>query len=102
MLSVKEAIKIIQTEKSCVIRNINNQCDRDCAKCDLLKPDEDILASYDIAIDAMDKQVSIPTEEVRTAMNRFLEYCPKCDAKISNYVGIQPKYCGNCGQKLAY
>lgn len=102
MLSVKEAIKIIQTEKSCVIRNINNQCDRDCAKCDLLKPDEDILASYDIAIDAMDKQVSMTTEEVTTAMKRVLEYCPKCDAKITNYVGIQPKYCGNCGQKLAY
>lgn len=102
MLSIKEAIKIIQTEKACVIRNISHQCDRDCANCDLLKPDEDILASYDIAIDAMDKQVSMPTEEVRTAMNRFLQYCPKCDTKITNYVGIQSKYCGNCGQKLAY
>lgn len=92
----------MQTEKACVVRNINHQCDRDCAKCDLLKPDEDILASYDIAIDAMYKQVSMPTEEVRTAMNRFLQYCPKCDSKISNYVGMQPKYCCSCGQKLKY
>ena len=102
MLSEKEAIKIIKTEKTCVVRNINHQCDRDCAKCDLLRPDENILAGYDLAIKALEKQVSKPTEEIRTAMGRYYEYCPECDAKVSNYVGIQPTYCSNYGQKLRH
>ena len=51
---------------------------------------------------ALEKQVSKPTEEIRTAMGRYYEYCPECDAKVSNYVGIQPTYCSNCGQKLMH
>lgn len=102
MLSEKEAIKIIKTEKTCVVRNINHQCDRDCAKCDLLRPDENILAGYDLAIKALEKQVSKPTEEIRTAMGRYFNYCPECNAKISEYKSVCPVYCSNCGQKLMH
>ena len=40
---------ILRNEKACVERNIAG-CTRDCAKCDLLLPDKDILAAYDTAI----------------------------------------------------
>lgn len=47
----ERAVEIIQTEKKCVARA--NICDRDCANCHLVMPEEDILAAYDIAIDSI-------------------------------------------------
>lgn len=47
----ERAVEIIQTEKKCVARA--NICDRDCANCDLVLPEEDILTAYDMAIKAL-------------------------------------------------
>ena len=51
---------------------------------------------------ALEKQVSKPTEEIRTAMGRYFNYCPECNAKISEYKSVCPVYCSNCGQKLMH
>lgn len=47
----ERAVEIIQTEKKCVARA--NICDRDCANCHLMMPEEEILAAYDMAIDSI-------------------------------------------------
>ena len=51
---------------------------------------------------ALEKQVSKPTEEIRTAMGRYFNYCPECNTKISEYKSVCPAYCSNCGQKLRH
>ena len=51
---------------------------------------------------ALEKQVSKPTEEIRTAMGRYFNYCPECNIKISEYKSVCPVYCSNCGQKLMH
>ena len=50
-MTKEKAIEIIQTEKKCVARA--NICDRDCANCYLVLPEEEILAAYDMAIDSI-------------------------------------------------
>ena len=52
-MKIERAIKVIQTEQKCVSRQ---QCDRDCAKCDLVMKDTDILEAYDMAISALHTQ----------------------------------------------
>lgn len=47
-MTLTEAADIINNEYKCVERA--NACDRDCAKCDLLRKDEDILKAYHIAL----------------------------------------------------
>lgn len=49
------AADILRNEKKCVERNIAG-CTRDCAKCDLLLPDKDILAAYETAIALLEKR----------------------------------------------
>lgn len=49
------AAVILRNEKECVERNIAG-CTRDCANCDLLLPDKDILAAYDTAIALLEKR----------------------------------------------
>lgn len=46
-MTIDEAREIIDNEINCVIRS--NSCNRNCAKCDLLRKDKDILTAYAIA-----------------------------------------------------
>lgn len=48
-MSIDDAINIIENEKACVLRNIQG-CNRDCANCDLVLPDEDIISAYNYVI----------------------------------------------------
>lgn len=54
-MTKQEAKKVMETEKRCVERNIKCECDRDCAKCDLLIKDDDVLHGYDTAIKALEE-----------------------------------------------
>ena len=49
-LTVKQ---VIQTERECVARQ---QCDRNCAKCDLIMDAKDILSAYDHVLELLDAE----------------------------------------------
>lgn len=55
-MTEKEAIEVIKTEKKCVLRNMRG-CTRDCAHCDLVLPEDDILLAYDMAIRALGSRI---------------------------------------------
>ena len=46
-----EAMEIIQTERSCVLRA--STCDRDCGRCELVRKAANIIEAFDVAIDAL-------------------------------------------------
>lgn len=46
---LSNTVAVLETEKTCVEQNIKG-CDRDCANCDLVLPDQKILDAYDHAI----------------------------------------------------
>lgn len=50
-MSPEEAIDIITNESRCVRKA--SYCDRDCASCELVRPDGDILTAYSIAMKAI-------------------------------------------------
>jgi hypothetical protein len=51
-----EAIAIIENEKRCVNRaSKNDDCNRDCYNCELVKTDAEILEALDMAIKAMEQ-----------------------------------------------
>ena len=66
----KEAIEVIKTEKKCVLRNIRG-CDRDCAHCDLVLPEEAILTAYDMAIMVLTECVHIDPHHLATIANAY-------------------------------
>ena len=53
----KEAAGVIKFEKACVLRQDTPRCNRDCKKCDLLLPTEDVLTAYDMAIKALEQDI---------------------------------------------
>ena len=52
-----KVIEILETEKTCVERASNNQCNRDCKHCDLVRPSKDILEAYEKAIRIVRKEI---------------------------------------------
>ena len=115
-----EAKKYMLIEKEC----INRDCDRDCANCDIVQNVEDLNNAYDIAINALEKQIAKkpilkhdisvmhinrgnqPHEWKRLESDNW--HCPECDSFVGERVYVhdrhhdqrKKKYCDNCGQKL--
>ena len=55
-MTSREAAGVIKFEKACVLRQDTPECHRNCKKCDLLLPTEDVLTAYDIAIKALEQE----------------------------------------------
>jgi len=50
MMDIKRKIELLKIERECVQRNSDGRCDRDCANCDLVQIDTDLLEMYDEVI----------------------------------------------------
>ena len=53
-MTINGAIALMKNEKACIVKA--DTCDRDCAKCELIKKTEDLLSAYDMAICALKMQ----------------------------------------------
>ena len=50
-MNTEQILKVLKNERECIARQ-NGKCDRNCAKCDLVLPDTEILEVYDFLIEA--------------------------------------------------
>ena len=57
-MTTEQAIKLMHVEMTCIERasNIDHPCTRECEKCDLLQTNEDLIAAYGMAVDALRAQ----------------------------------------------
>ena len=53
-MTVEKTIELMKNKKRCIIKA--DICDRDCAKCELLKKTEDLLSAYDMVIKTLKQQ----------------------------------------------
>ena len=54
MMTINEVIALMENEKACIIKA--DTCDRDCAKCELLRNTEDLLSAYDLVIKTLKQE----------------------------------------------
>lgn len=59
MRTKNHVIAILENEAECVRRADKGLCDRDCERCELVRPTDEILDSYQIAIEAV-KEMRLP------------------------------------------
>ena len=50
-MTAARAVEILENEKACVLKA--NTCCRNCAECDLVLPDTEILEAYNMAIEEL-------------------------------------------------
>lgn len=58
-----DALRLMNIEKECVIRNSIEICDRDCAKCDLVQEDTDLIEAFQMAIFALKQLIKSGKDE---------------------------------------
>lgn len=68
-MDFQKAHDLLGIELQCIYRNIEG-CNRDCAKCDLVQKDEDLIAAYKVARYALRYMIA---EENRSDFVRFFE-----------------------------
>ena len=90
-MTESEAKKYMLIEKEC----INRDCNRDCANCDIVQNVEDLNNAYDVAINALEKQIP---KKPKTDDRYVMYICPWCN----DFVKVSHNYCQNCGQKLEW
>lgn len=88
-MTIDEAIELMKNEKACILKA--DTCDRDCAKCELLRKTEDLLSAYDMAIKALEQE---PCED---AISRKAVLCHN---ENHDYAECDQFVCSNCGIEL--
>ena len=59
-------LELLEIERSCIKRNIDHVCDRNCGYCDLVQKDEDLMELYDSVIaEYRAKNIAISEEDER-------------------------------------
>lgn len=103
-MTTERIIELLKIEHQCILRNTNNECDRNCAKCDLVQDDGDLHEMYTDAITLLKKQEPQKMLEVEDddlyawSPEDVNYYCPRpeCGREISyNY-----NFCPYCGQAV--
>ena len=93
----KEAAGVIKFEKACVLRQDTPRCNRDCKKCDLLLPTEDVLTAYDMAIKALEQEPKTGHWIPSHIPESILDECSECGFSCGAFTF---NYCPNCGAKM--
>ena len=65
-MTIEETIKVLSNERACVMRNTAGACDRKCADCDLVLPDEQVISAYRMAVNILRAQQEAEKNEPLT------------------------------------
>ena len=100
-----EAIKVLLNEWKCIDRNDGVNCNRKCESCDLVMDTAVLKDAYNLAIDALKKQIPQKPKKID-----HWRLCPTCHEKngfsYDYLVGMKQRghgdisYCLGCGQAV--
>lgn len=107
-MTPKEAIECLKNEKLCILIADKNECTRECSKCGLVMETDTLLTAYDMAIEALEKQ--IPKKSLKLTYKPLIAVgwiyaCPNCkmvcgENKYHYEATSDEMYCPSCGQAL--
>ena len=101
-MTPQETIDYMENEIRCIQRA--RYCDRDCAKCPLVKEDKPLIEAFGKAINALEKQIPKKPiyEDIGNIYDALKRTCVNCgDVCLVSKCAIPfEHYCRYCGQKL--
>jgi hypothetical protein len=99
-MTIQRIIELLEIEHECILRNSHDDCDRNCADCDLVQDDEELHEMYTDAIALLKEQEAVKPILIREGRNKhYNDYvCPRCD----NEVVYEQNYCSECGVEFMW
>ena len=105
-MTVQRMIELLEIEHECMLRGSHDDCDRNCADCELVQDDSDLHEMYTDVISLLKEREAV--EPRRDANHVRMFRCGAC----GEYVGFidsnpgdpneQDNYCRNCGRKVKW
>ncbi len=77
-MNIEDTIRVLSNERACVMRNTEEACDRNCAACDLVLPDELVISAYRTAINILRAQQEAEKNEPLT-LNDLRQMAERCE-----------------------
>ena len=90
--------ELLEIEHACMLRGSRDECDRDCAKCDLVQDSLELDEMYTGVIEIVCRQIPMKpkSKERHGAYPQIQHWCARCGTLLHG----KPKYCPECGQKV--
>lgn len=101
-MTIKRMIELLEIEHECMLRGSHDDCDRNCADCELVRDDGVLHEMYTNVIALMKEQEPKPIKDRFKLPNLNVKFgdCPKCNASLDDRQ--YPYSCGFCGQAVKW
>ena len=96
-MTVQRMIELLEIEHECMLRVSHDDCDRNCADCELVQDDGDLHEMYTNVIALLKKQEAVPVVQ-REIAHMLFWCCGSCGVAITD----GDKFCRNCGKKVKW
>ena len=93
-MTVDRMIELLNSEHDCMLRNSHDDCNRDCANCDLVQDDGELHDMYTSVISLLKAQ-----EPIAPIENAGFYYCGACKYAFTVH---RQKYCSECGRAVKW
>ena len=95
---MENTIRLLKIERECVSRD----CDRECAKCDLVQDRYELLAAFDDAISMLKAHEPKKVHAIDNVGVSDVQFgdCPWCAVRIHD--DESRDYCGHCGKAVKW
>lgn len=106
-MTTQRMIELLEIEHECMLRGSHDDCDRNCADCELLQDDHELHEMYTNVVAFLKKQKPVKPIFVENPYTHLLiSYCPQCREPINQYIVGNPyritKFCHYCGQAVKW
>ena len=93
VMTTARALELLKIERKCVMRNHDHTCNRNCAKCDLVQDDTELIAMYNAVINIVEYELQTEKYDDIVNAGREIQKKYKCNTFVSD--------CDNCAMKSA-
>ena len=96
-MTIQRMLELLEIEHECMLRGAHDDCDRNCADCELVQDDYELHEMYTDVISLLKKQEAVPVIQ-REVMHMLFWCCGSCGVAITD----GDKFCRMCGRPVKW
>ena len=106
-MTIQRMVELLEIEHKCMLKGSHDDCDRNCADCELVQDDNELHEMYTNVIAMLKEQEAKKVLQIRNVAYRTIGYCPSCGRWLDSYEDGNSgdhitNYCYNCGQAVKW
>ncbi len=99
-MTIQRMLELLEIEHECMLRGSHDDCDRNCADCELVQDDGDLHEMYTDIIAMLKMQEAVKIKVRKINASGRCGRCPSCGNELNEM--DYPNYCGFCGRAVTW